>query len=190
MSGTLLDLGSQPLVNNLCNSANEALEAERFPLRAVYEDDLTIHLDTEVPPEKLYAHYLYRSGVNRPYIEHCKELYKSLSHLNMGTVIDVGGNDGTLLNAFRETSKEIDFWSGIKPKQFINVDISQNLKEINEEAGNTYMCAVNSTTPWTYQRQILLSPLMSFNIPKTFMRFCVALLSVSMACGCWSFLIL
>jgi hypothetical protein len=50
MSGTLLDLGSQPLVNNLCNSANEALEAERFPLRAVYEDDLTIHLDTEVPP--------------------------------------------------------------------------------------------------------------------------------------------
>ena len=140
MSGTLLDLGSQPLVNNLCNSANEALEAERFPLRAVYEDDLTIHLDREVRPEKLYAHYLYRSGVNRPYIEHCKELYKSLSHLNMGTVIDVGGNDGTLLNAFRETSKEIDFWSGIKPKQFINVDISQNLKEINEEAGNTYVC--------------------------------------------------
>ena len=52
MSGTLLDLGSQPLVNNLCNSANEALEAERFPLRAVYEDDLTIHLDTEVPPRE------------------------------------------------------------------------------------------------------------------------------------------
>lgn len=58
MSGTLLDLGSQPLVNNLCNSADEALEAERFPLRAIYEDDLTIHLDTEVPPRN-YTHIIY-----------------------------------------------------------------------------------------------------------------------------------
>lgn len=140
MSGTLLDLGSQPLVNNLCGSASEALEAERFPLRAVYEDDLTIHLDTEVPPEKLYANYLYRSGVNQPYIEHCKGLYSSLCHLNLGTVIDVGGNDGTLLNTFRQASSEIDFWSGIKPKKYINVDISQNLQEVNEAAGNTYVC--------------------------------------------------
>lgn len=141
MTSTLLDLGLQPLVNNLCSSEAAALAAEHFPLRAVYEDDLTVHLDTEVPPEKLYANYLYRSGVSEPYKNHCKELYRSLSHLNLTTVIDIGGNDGTLLNAFREASrKEPRFWSGKPPQAFVNVDMSHNLRQVNEEAGNHFVC--------------------------------------------------
>lgn len=137
---TLLDLGTQPLVNNLCASAKEAIEAERFPLRAVYENNLTIHLDTEVSPQKLYANYLYRSGVNRPYFEHCKKLYQSLSHLNLSTVIDVGGNDGTLLQAFREASLEYSSWSGIAPNRYVNVDMSESLRGANEQVGNEFVC--------------------------------------------------
>jgi hypothetical protein len=140
MTKTILDLGTQPLVNNLCNSKEEALEAEQFPLRAVVEKDLTIHLDYAVDPDILYKHYLYRSGVSQPYIDHCKKLYKSLCHLNLSTVIDIGGNDGTLLNAFRETSAEYEIWSGIKPSRFINVDMGHNLRKVNEEAGNEFVC--------------------------------------------------
>jgi hypothetical protein len=140
MIKTILDLGTQPLVNNLCNSKEEAMEAEQFPLRAVVEKDLTIHLDYAVNPEVLYKHYLYRSGVSQPYIDHCKQLYRNLHHLNLSTVIDVGGNDGTLLNSFREESKELDFWSGTKPTRFINVDMSENLREVNERAGNEFVC--------------------------------------------------
>jgi hypothetical protein len=140
MTQTLLDLGTQPLVNNLCNSEQESMEAERFPLKAVVKEDLTIHLDYAVDPEILYKHYLYRSGVSQPYIDHCKQLYKSLYHLNLSTVIDVGGNDGTLLNAFREASTESEFWSGTKPTRFINVDMGQNLREVNEQAGNEFVC--------------------------------------------------
>ena len=136
----LLDLGFQPLVNNLCSSADEALKAERFPLRAVYENDLTIHLDTEIPPEKLYANYLYRSGVSQPYVQHCEAMYKSLAHLNLSTVIDIGGNDGTLLNTFRDVAKGYDSWSGKKPEQFINVDMSESLREVNEASGNQFVC--------------------------------------------------
>lgn len=143
---TLLDLGFQPLVNNLCATAQEALDAERYALRAVCGDDLTIRLDTEVPPEKLYAHYLYRSGVSQPYIDHCKELYKSLSHLNLQTVMDIGGNDGTLLNTFRTTAREHSFWSGTPPQRFINVDMSRNLRAINESASNEYVCGQFSDT--------------------------------------------
>ena len=116
------------------------MEAEQFPLKAIVEEDLTIHLDYAVDPEILYKHYLYRSGVSQPYIDHCKQLYKSLSHLNLSTVIDVGGNDGTLLNAFREASAESGFWSGIKPTRFVNVDMGQNLREVNEKAGNEFVC--------------------------------------------------
>jgi hypothetical protein len=140
MTRTLLDLGTQPLVNNLCHSEQESMEAEQFPLKAIVEEDLTIHLDYSVDPEILYKHYLYRSGVSQPYIDHCKQLYKSLYHLNLSTVIDVGGNDGTLLNAFREASKENEFWSGTKPTRFINVDMGQNLREVNELAGNEFVC--------------------------------------------------
>ena len=140
MTQTLLNLGTQPLVNNLCNSEQESMEAERFPLKAIVKEDLTIHLDYAVDPEILYKHYLYRSGVSQPYIDHCKQLYKSLYHLNLSTVIDVGGNDGTLLNAFREASTESEFWSGTKPTRFINVDMGQNLREVNEQAGNEFVC--------------------------------------------------
>ena len=137
---TILDLGTQPLVNNLCKSEQESMEAARFPLKAVVEEDLTIHLDYAVDPKTLYEHYLYRSGVSQPYIDHCKELYKSLCHLDLSTVIDVGGNDGTLLNAFREASAENNFWSGRKPIRFINVDMGRNLQEVNERASNEFVC--------------------------------------------------
>jgi hypothetical protein len=140
MIRTILDLGTQPLVNNLCNSRQESMEAEQFPLKAIVEKDLTIHLDYAVDPEILYKHYLYRSGVSQPYIDHCKQLYKSLSHLNLSTVIDIGGNDGTLLNAFRGASTEYERWSGTKPSRFINVDIGHNLREVNELAGNEFVC--------------------------------------------------
>lgn len=140
MPSVLLDLGHQPLVNNLCRSENAALEAEQFPLKAVYEDDLTIHLDTEVSPTKLYANYLYRSGVSKPYFEHCKQMHKSLAHLDLTTIIDIGGNDGTLLNAFREASTEQGFWSGKPPRNFFNVDMSSNLREVNEKRGNHFVC--------------------------------------------------
>ena len=140
MIKTILDLGTQPLVNNLCSSRQEAMEAEQFPLKAIVEEDLTIHLDYAVDPEILYKHYLYRSGVSQPYIDHCKQLYKSLSHLNLSTVIDIGGNDGTLLNAFRSASTEHEWWSGTKPSRFINVDMGHNLREVNELAGNEFVC--------------------------------------------------
>ena len=140
MSITLLDLGTQPLVNNLRRSAVEALNAERFPLRAICESDLSIHLDEEVPPSLLYSSYLYRSGTSQPYIQHCKEMYDSLNHLNLETIIDIGGNDGTLLKTFRDRSEEVSFWSGVKPKRLINVDFSESVKDANAANGIEHVC--------------------------------------------------
>ena len=67
---TLVDLGTQPLVNNLTKTKEEALLAERYPLKATIDDNLIIKLSTAVPPDKLYKNYLYHSGVNKPYINH------------------------------------------------------------------------------------------------------------------------
>ena len=45
MDNLLLDLGDQPLVNNLCKNRSQSLSIEKFPLRAKYNDDLLINLD-------------------------------------------------------------------------------------------------------------------------------------------------
>jgi hypothetical protein len=127
MIKTILDLGTQPLVNNLCSSAQEAMEAEQFPLKAIVEEDLTIHLDHAVDPEILYKHYLYRSGVSQPYINHCAALFHSFKHLRHGTIIDIGGNDGTLLKTFQAQSD--------LPLYLVNVDASESFKQDNEDAG-------------------------------------------------------
>jgi hypothetical protein len=136
MGQTLLDLGTQPLVNNLCNSAEEAMAADRHPLRAEYDQDLCIHLDTEIPPSVLYGHYLYKSGVSKPYVEHCEKMFDSLSHLRPQTIIDIGGNDGTLLDAFQRQSPI--------PIERINVDASASFKEENERKGIRYINALFS----------------------------------------------
>jgi hypothetical protein len=127
MIKTILDLGTQPLVNNLCSSAQEAMEAEQFPLKAIVEEDLTVHLDYAVDPEILYKHYLYRSGVSQPYIDHCAALFHSFKHLRHGTIIDIGGNDGTLLKTFQAQSD--------LPLYLVNVDASESFKQDNEDAG-------------------------------------------------------
>ena len=128
---TILDLGTQPLVNNLCNSEQEAMEAEQFPLKAIVEEDLTIHLDHAVDPEILYKHYLYRSGVSQPYIDHCAALFHSFKHLRHGTIIDIGGNDGTLLKTFQAQSD--------LPLYLVNVDASESFKQDNEDAGIVFI---------------------------------------------------
>jgi len=129
---TLLDLGTQPLVNNLCETKEDSLSVKRYRLRAEIADDILINLDAEstVPPDELFGHYLYRSGVNIPYISHCDGMAELFVSSRRGTVIDVGGNDGTLLKSFRRTM-------GIQ--NLINVDASSSMREDNESAGIKYV---------------------------------------------------
>ena len=130
---TLVDLGTQPLVNNLCKTRKEALSAKRYPLKATIDDKLVIKLSTAVPPDKLYKNYLYHSGVNRPYINHCYLLWHKLKHLTHNTIIDIGGNDGTLLKAFQSQTTD--------KLRLINVDASTSFLEENRIANIEYVNA-------------------------------------------------
>ena len=124
MDKLLLDLGDQPIVNNLCKSRHQSLSIEKFPLRAKYNEDLLINLDTEVPPDILYKEYFYRSGINIPYIKHCENIFETIKHLKSEVIIDIGGNDGTLLNTFKRMFKSYKMDS--IDRRFINVDASES----------------------------------------------------------------
>jgi hypothetical protein len=124
------DLGNIPLVNNLCNTREEALKAEKFPLNINYypssgESSLSVAVDGEL----LFSHYLFKSEVNKPYYKHCQEMFKyAQKYVNIedgAKIIDIGGNDGTLLDAFRSISdKKLDL---------LNIDPSKNLSLLCKE---------------------------------------------------------
>ena len=126
------DLGNIPLVNNLCNTREEALNAERFPLNInYYPSSGESSLDFAVDSELLFKNYLFKSEVNIPYVEHCKKMFEFIQEYVKITVltkiVDIGGNDGTLLAAFKEVSeKEINV---------LNIDPSENLALLSEAKG-------------------------------------------------------
>ena len=127
----LLNLGTQPLVNNLCRSKEASLAARQYPLCAIIDNDLCIELDTVVPSDELYKDYLYYSGISMPYVQHCRQLWHSIKHLRHDTILDIGGNDGTLLKAFQsQTDEKLNLY---------NCDASQTFRTLNEEAGITYI---------------------------------------------------
>jgi len=133
MDKTLLDLGVQPLVNNLFYTKEKSLSAKKYPMAATVDSNLLIKLDTSIPSEKLYESYLYHSAVNKPYIFHCHRMWHSIKHLKHDVIIDVGGNDGTLLKAFRSQTKD--------PLTLINVDASASFRDENLQAGIEYVNA-------------------------------------------------
>jgi hypothetical protein len=126
------DLGNIPLVNNLSSTKEESFNVERFKLNINYYMQSGLSsLDFAVNSELLFSHYLFKSGVNIPYYKHCKSMFifiEDYVKVENGTrILDIGGNDGTLLDAFRsQTDKKL---------YMLNIDPSRNLTEICRDKG-------------------------------------------------------
>jgi hypothetical protein len=126
-----LDLGLMPLVNNLNNTREDSLNCDKFPLAVqVFMKSQLSTLTIEVDPTILYNHYLYKSSVSQPYIEHCKEMFWFLNtylQLKGGdNILDIGGNDGTLLKTFLSFKPDLNV---------LNIDASKNLTIESEKNG-------------------------------------------------------
>lgn len=129
---TYFDLGNFPLVNNLNDTREESLNCARYPLAVnIYPKSNLSALTCAVKGELLFSNYLFKSEVNVPYIKHCQEMFKwirSFVYLSNGdTIIDIGGNDGTLLSAFKSAS-DIDL-------RYLNIDPSRNLAQSCQDKG-------------------------------------------------------
>jgi hypothetical protein len=128
---TYLDLGLMPLVNNLNNTKEESLDCPRYPLAVqLFKESGLSSLTAEIDPDILYQHYLYKSGISQPYIDHCKEMFwfvdTYLQLKDTDNILDIGGNDGTLLKTFLEKKPFL---------KVLNIDASENLTKEAEESG-------------------------------------------------------
>lgn len=140
---TLIDLDVLPLVNNLKSIPDESLNSKKYPLCVVESDNLMFHLDTVVEPTEMFETYEYRSAINIPYIEHCKNMWEDIKILlsnideplkSTVNIVDIGGNDGSLLKAFRLQNVTSDVYLNLT-----NVDASKSFREDNEKENITYI---------------------------------------------------
>lgn len=127
------DLGMMPIVNNLNDTFEESINCEKFPLSvSVFKESGLSATDIIINPDNIFLNYSYRSNTNKPYYDHCKNMFKYLQNYvslkENDNCVDVGGNDGTLLMAFEEASNGTPF-------NRINIEPSKNISQISKDNG-------------------------------------------------------
>lgn len=128
---TYIDLGEMPLVNNLLDTREESLDCKKYPLAVQYFTKSKLSCLTEnVDPNLMFSQYSYKSGVVKAYADHCKEMFWFVdTYLDLkenDNVLDIGGNDGTLLKSFLEKKPYLDV---------LNIDASTNLTDLSRQKG-------------------------------------------------------
>jgi SAM-dependent methyltransferase len=126
----ILDLGNQPLVNNLLLSKDDT--SGRFPLN-IYACKQCHHtqLGCTIPPLKMFNFYTYVSGVSSSAVAHFKMITEYLISSAKGrtSVLELASNDGCQLDFFKSAGF-----------QTFGVDPAQNICEIANKKGHTIIC--------------------------------------------------
>ena len=125
-----LDLGLMPLANSLESTSQAARVKDRFPLQVLFcEKCFLSQLSVVIDPNTMFSHYTYRSGINKGYVTHCREMATDFAKRYQLTEdsfhVDIAGNDGTLLKQFKQVI-------GLRA---LNVDPAANLVAIAESEG-------------------------------------------------------
>lgn len=105
LPAAFLDLGEQPLANNLCLPYGLGVMAEHhdatFPMRLARCPRCgLLQLDCVVDPAAMFSHYLYTPSQSKKTLEHFSNLARAATERMggpMGLAVDVGSNDGALL---------------------------------------------------------------------------------------------
>lgn len=98
-----VDLGEQPLANNLTTSQDSS--PMKYPLKAVFCLSCSLGQLTEVvDPSEMFISYPFYAGLSKAWQEHCSEIvedyYPTFKQYPQAYALDIGSNDGTLLNAW------------------------------------------------------------------------------------------
>lgn len=130
----VVDLGAMPLANRL-RRPDDAAPEPRLPLAVVRcEACSNAQLTVVVRPEAMFSEYAYRSGISDTFVRHCGTFAReaeAVAGLAPGSaVLDIGGNDGTLLSAFRARGHRTRL-----------VDPAANLASTAKEGGHEVLTA-------------------------------------------------
>jgi SAM-dependent methyltransferase len=125
----VVDLQDQYLQGSFVKPGTQIPPMRRIPTQLVRCEVSTsesacglLQLKHSIPPDILYANYWYRSGTNQTMRDHLSDIVDKVTAipgLQIERVLDIGCNDGTLLNAY---GPAVEKW-GVDPS-----DIAASLK--------------------------------------------------------------
>jgi SAM-dependent methyltransferase len=136
----ILDLGVQPLANNLLTAADLARPEPKFPLRlALCERCWMLQITDIVPPVELFSEYLYFSSFSDALLRHSADaVAQHRREFGLGLesfVVEVASNDGYLLKNFVAAGVPC---LGIEP--------AANIAKVAREQGVETLCEFFGTT--------------------------------------------
>ncbi len=127
----VIDLGFQPLGDSLLTKQQLNTPETFYPLRLMRSKSLGhSQLDYIVPSSLVYhPEYPYKCGITKEVVEHHKyQASRTVSDLNIpknSLVVDVGSNDGTLLNEFKQLGMNV---IGVEPTNIAQIAISNGIE--------------------------------------------------------------
>jgi SAM-dependent methyltransferase len=130
----VLSLGRMPLANAFLTPDQLVQKEETYPLDVVLCNNCSLlQITKTVPPEKLFREYLYFTSYSTTMLRHAKELVKKLMNLktfnSKSLVMELGSNDGYLLQYFKEFNVPV---LGIEP--------AKNVAKVSREKGIETIC--------------------------------------------------
>mgnify|MGYP003346739775 CR=1 FL=1 len=129
------DVDKQPLANAFIDSLQE--DEEQYPLAVnLCKNCYHLQLTHSVDPDLIYKNYLYVSGTSRTYLDYMKwyarfvqETFRTYAGRPPATVLDIGCNDGSQLNFFKDDRIET-----------FGVDPAVNLHALSTGKGHKVVC--------------------------------------------------
>lgn len=106
----ILSLGKQPLANAFLTKAQLKQREATYPLAIEFCPKCSmVQLSHVVDPAILFANYHYLTSASAPLIEHFRafagEIVTSRIRSKDNLVVEIGSNDGTLLNAIKDSCR-------------------------------------------------------------------------------------
>ncbi len=132
---TFLSFGSMPLVNNFLREEQLGTPEHRFPLDVCFCDNCgLVQLGYVVDPEIMFKNYAYLTGASEPLLAHFAALAAEITQrfdVPVGSlVVDVGSNDGTLLQSFQKLGMRV---LGVEPAVNISkLAVSRGIETTND----------------------------------------------------------
>jgi len=141
LSKIFLDLGLNPIANNLPSTNQFNSEIDFYPLKVMTCDSCAlVQLAIDLPKEMLFhPDYVYYSSFSSTWLEHSRAYaQKMIANLKLGRddlVIEVASNDGYLLQFFAKENIQI---LGIEPaKEVANKAIKNGIPTLIEYFGES-----------------------------------------------------
>jgi SAM-dependent methyltransferase len=154
----VIQLGEQFLQGSFVKPGKEIPPTRKIPMTLVRCDPSRderacglLQMKHSVPPDILYSAYWYRSGTNQTMREHLRGICEEATHMlgkEKACVLDIGCNDGTLLNYYPDGYQKFgvdpsDVAKEVKPPIQIVQDIFPSA-ELNARLGERKLDIITS----------------------------------------------